>query len=84
MNRQYPNIQVFADSDNYRYTFEVCMYKENTQTCNDVFSFPRRKLSIQDYMLSNKAEAAFKLLSDKADVLTVPEYIKNAIEWIDD
>ena len=84
MNRQFPNIQVFADSDNNRYTFEVCMYKENTQTCNDVFSFPRRKLSIQDYMLSNKAEAAFKLLSDKADVLTVPEYIKNAIEWIDD
>lgn len=33
-------------------------------------------------MLNNKAEAAFSLLSNKADVLNVPEYIKQAIEWI--
>lgn len=80
---QFQNIQVFSDSDNNRYTFEVCINKDNPQMCTDVFVSPRRKLSIQDYMMSNKAEAAFKLLSNMPNNLVVPEYIKNAIKWID-
>lgn len=33
-------------------------------------------------MLKNKAEAAYELLDKKADELTVPEYIKDALQWI--
>ena len=35
-------------------------------------------------MLKNKTEAAYKLLTKKADTLIVPEYIKDAITWIED
>lgn len=76
------NIKVFADNDNTRSTFEICMYQDNTNICDELFSSPRRRLSIQDYMLKNKADVAFELLDKKAGDINVPEYIKEAIEWI--
>lgn len=76
-------IKVFSDTDNARFTFEVCVYKDNQTLCDTMFSANRRTLSVQDYMLSNKAEAAFLLLDSTNDV-TVPEYIQNAIKWIKD
>lgn len=76
------NIKVFADNDNTRSTFEICMYQDNTTICDELFSRDRRILSIQDYMLKNKADVAFELLDKKATEINVPEYIKEAIEWI--
>ena len=76
------DIKVFADNDNARSTFEICMYQDNTIICDELFSSPRRRLSIQDYMLKNKADVAFELLDKKAADINVPEYIKEAIEWI--
>ncbi len=73
--------KIFYDNDNGRNTFEVCIYKDNKELCDSIFKTPNRKLSIQEYMLKNKAESAFSLLDSKKDI-AVPLYIREAIEWI--
>ena len=40
------------------------------------------KLSVEEYMLKNKADAAFELLDKKEAVLVAPAYIQKAIAWI--
>ena len=75
-------ISVFADKDEKRYTFEVCIYEDNIATCEELFSAKRRKLTVQEYMLKDKAEVAFQLLESKTNDLIVPEYINKAFEWI--
>ena len=77
-------ISIFADENNTRYTFEVCMYLDNKVVCDDLFSRGGIKLSPQDYMLNNKTTSAFKLLDEKADEIVVPPYIRGAIEWINE
>ena len=82
MNDEFYNIKVFSDSDNDRYTFEVAVYEDNSIICDNLFSSGRRTLPVQEYMLANKAEAAFRLASEKGKELAVPQYIKNALEWV--
>ena len=70
------NIAVFYDSDNTKRTFEIVLEACNMVVCTESFG--------QDavtFMLNNKTEAAFRLLSNNKS-LTVPDYIKRAIEWI--
>ncbi|WP_439558261.1 ATP-dependent nuclease [Dyadobacter sp.] len=76
-----PNISIFFDTDNTRNTFEVCLFQDNTEACEKLFGANRKSLSALEYMLKNKAEAAFKLL-DIASSLVVPAYINNALTWI--
>ena len=76
------NIGIYSDTNKDRYTFEVCMYQDNKDICDELFAEGRKKLTEQEYMLNNKAEAAYQLLSKKEDALTVPQYIKDAIVWI--
>jgi putative ATP-dependent endonuclease of OLD family len=78
------NIKILADTNNDRYTFEVAVYQDNTGICNELFSAGRRTLSVQDYMLKNKADVAFELLDKKSNEIIPPEYIKEAIEWINE
>jgi predicted ATP-dependent endonuclease of OLD family len=80
---QYPNIRIFSDTEDARYTFEVCLYDDNQVACDADFQIPGRRLQTLDYMLKNKADAAYLLLKNRADILVVPQYIKNAITWID-
>lgn len=76
------NFEIFADTNNERRTFEISIYEDNKEICDQLFSPGRRTLSVQDYMLSNKAEASFTLLENINDSFIVPNYIKSAIEWI--
>ena len=76
------SIQVFADPDNARHTFEICMYQDNQAACEDLFAAGRKKLSVEDYMLKNKTDAAFQLLEKKGAALAVPGYIQQAVAWI--
>jgi putative ATP-dependent endonuclease of the OLD family len=76
------NNKIFADQDNSVTTFEVALYKDNKSDCDSLFSTGRRTLTVQEYMLANKAEAAFALLENKAGQLTIPAYIGDAIEWV--
>lgn len=76
------NISIFADKEDKRYTFEICIYEDNVEICEELFSTKRRKLSVQEYMLKDKAEVAFQLLENKSNDLKIPEYIEKAFEWI--
>lgn len=75
------SIGIFADKDTDRHTFEVSVYLENKSVCDRLFCPSRRTLTVKEYMLNNKTEAAFALLNN-TDKFNVPEYIKEAIEWI--
>ncbi len=75
-------IKIFGDKDNARSTFEICVYKDNTSICDGLFSAGRKTLTVQEYMLANKADVAYELLDKKGKDLNVPGYIKEAIEWI--
>lgn len=76
------HIRVFSDKDPARGTFEVCFYQDNTVACNELFLPGRVKLSVQEYMLDNKADTAFELLDKKEAALVAPSYIQEAIAWI--
>lgn len=76
------SVRVFADADNNRKTFEVCMYQDNLAICEEDFAAGRRRLSVQDYMLKNKTDAAFSLLEKRAAELVVPGYIQQAVQWL--
>lgn len=76
------NIQVFSESDNSKRTFEISLYETNVAICDALFGESRRTLTVQDYMLGNKTEAAFALLQQKADELEPPRYFADAIAWI--
>ncbi len=75
-------IKVFSDKDDQRFTFEVCMYKDNKSSCDALFAGRGRKKCPLTFMLSNKAESAFCLVDKYAEKLKVPDYIKKAITWI--
>lgn len=75
-------IKVFADPDNERYTFEVCVYRDNTAICDELFLAGRKTLSVQDYMLKNKTDSAFQLLEKREAGLVAPAYIQEAVAWI--
>jgi putative ATP-dependent endonuclease of OLD family len=76
------SIKIFADVDDVRHTFEVCMYQDNKAICDGEFAAGRRKLTVEEYMLKNKTDAAFYLLENKSGQLVAPEYIQQAIAWI--
>lgn len=76
------SIKIFADNDNNRSTFEICLYQDNITICDDLFQEGRISLSVQEYMIQNKAEVAFELLDKKANDINTPQYITDAILWI--
>lgn len=78
------NIKIFSDEDNSKSTFEICLFESNQEICNDLFLAGRRTLSVQQYMLDNKAEVAYEILDNKSKELITPTYIKQAIEWINE
>ena len=75
-------IKIFADTDDSRSTFEICIYEDNKKICDDLFSIGRRSLSVQDYMLGNKTEAAFELLLKRPTRISIPQYIVDALQWL--
>lgn len=75
------NIKVFFDDDPNRWTFEVALYEDNRDVCDKLFGEDRKTLTVQEYMLKNKAEAAFKLSLEEPTTLSTPEYIAQAIKW---
>ncbi|HCY64090.1 MAG TPA: ATP-dependent endonuclease [Oxalobacteraceae bacterium] len=76
------SIKIFSDEDNSRHTFEICLYQDNKQICDHEFLGGRAKLTVQEFMIKNKTDAAFQLLEKHGGKLTPPAYIKRAVEWI--
>lgn len=83
-NEDYDNtlLQVFSDEDNDRYTFEICVYLDNIIPCHNQFEDRLISNTVPEYMIANKANAAFELLENQETGLVVPDYIKKAIQWI--
>lgn len=75
-------IKVFADTDDARRTFEVCMHQDNKAICDGLFQAGRKTLTVEEYMLKNKTDAAFQLLEEKGSELVAPGYIQQAVTWI--
>ena len=71
-----PNIEIIYEANNAQKTFEIVFYEDNTALCDTLFG-----PSAQEYMLKNKTEAAFELLSQENDFV-VPDYIKRSVQWI--
>ena len=76
------NARVFADQDNSRSTFEICLYDDNKALCEKHLGADRKTLAVREYMLANKADAAFQLLEKAGAELVAPKYIQDAIAWI--
>lgn len=74
-------IKIFFDEDKERSTFEICVYNDNVQICETLFAPGRKTLTVQQYMLDNKSEVAFRLATSEPDRLSPPRYIKDAILW---
>lgn len=70
------NINIFYHTNNEQKTFEIVLYAENSALCDGLFG-----AGAENHMLKNKTEAAFTLLSQDQPI-TVPDYIKRAINWI--
>ena len=76
-------IKVFYDEDDdNRSTLELCVYQDNEELCNQLFSEGRKTLTVLEYMLANKADAALKLLEEGNDKIKAPDYIGQALKWI--
>ncbi|MGA4367768.1 ATP-dependent nuclease [Pantoea ananatis] len=54
-----PERKVYGDEDASRSTFDICVYRDNTERCERVFAGTRRRLSVQEYMLASKAWDVF-------------------------
>lgn len=78
----FPKAKVFSEKDNSRHTFEICVYEDNKEICEELFSERRRSLTVKEYMIKNKAEAAFALLQYSGGKLATPSYIEDAMRWI--
>lgn len=69
-------IKVFYTRNNDHHTYEIVLYNENQELCDRLFGNDAK-----DYMLSNKTEASYRILTSE-EPINVPDYIKEAIEWI--
>ncbi|MPQ38053.1 AAA family ATPase [Lactobacillus plantarum] len=82
----YKNIKIFTDSSSEKYTFEVSLYKENSDFYKKKFATPQMSNGVLSYLLNNKSESALRLLkyykSNNENTFNIPLYIKDAIEWI--
>lgn len=70
------DIKIAFEEDESKSTFERVLYNDNQTLCNQLFGD-----DALNYMLNNKTEAAYSLLSQEQDIV-VPVYIQGAIEWI--
>lgn len=73
--------QIFADKNDKRSTFEICLYEDNKALCDKLFGVGRRTLTPLEWMLSNKAEAALSLLKHHKGELKVPAYLFDGMTW---
>lgn len=80
------NIKIFFDDDDDRTTFEICIYQENKELCDRIFTGLKTNTP-EGFMLANKADSAFRIANkcdEKNLKLNIPEYIKEAITWINE
>lgn len=79
----YGEIEIFSEDDNNIRTFEVSLFKQNQNWIGS--KRITRSSDIQEWMLNNKSESAIRILEkleDNIEDFQVPDYIRQAVEWI--
>lgn len=81
------SIQVYAPKEEDEYTLEVSLYKCNDEFLDKYLQTPQMRNGTQDYMLKNKAEAAFRILNileedNRYSEFNIPAHIEEAYKWI--
>lgn len=89
-NEKNESQHIFMDKDIENWTWEVCVYKENKQQLDKLIKVKKSAKYLfheEDYgqvlgkMLNDKVECAYQMLMSGKDYV-VPQYVKEAIEWI--
>lgn len=89
-NRTNTNQRIFMGSTVEEWTWEACIYKENKEVLERMISVePGAKYLFhkKDYgpvlgkMLQNKVDIAYRMLTSDT-TFVVPQYVKDAIEWL--
>ena len=81
-------IKIFSEENPELSTFEICLYKQNNKILDDLINKSGRVACVQNSMLKNKSSSALKILdalttdADFKEKFVIPQYIKDAIEWI--
>lgn len=85
------NLQhIFMGTTTEDWTWEACIYKENKDALDKMISVQGNAQylfhntnygAVLGKMLNNKADTAYQILTS-GKTFTIPEYIRNAIEWI--
>ncbi|OYW86482.1 hypothetical protein B7Z17_00295 [Candidatus Saccharibacteria bacterium 32-49-10] len=75
-------VKIYTDQNSTNTTFEISFYNANASFCDGLFSTGRRTLTVQQYMLNNKTDAAFEILKGYGSTVAIPSYISDAMKWI--
>ena len=96
-NNKNKHIQIYLDDNTSNWTWEVCMYNLNRDILNSIIKVSDKceylikgekpETKVLGWMINNKTDAAYKILMYKDEDgkelgLTIPEYVKKAIEWV--
>lgn len=92
-NKDNEKQQIFTDENIDNWTWEICFYKENNAKLEKIieikegskYSFKGRSYEEEPYlgkMLNKKVDTAFVILKDKSVEWQIPEYVREALEWI--
>ena len=73
--------KIFYETENEKNTFEISLYSLNKDLCEEAFGSKLKTRTVQEYMLSEKTEAAYSLLLKDNEII-IPEYIKSAFQWL--
>lgn len=90
-NKQHQDYHIFMDSDVNNWTWEICLYNLNKAVLDKTIEIKDNSNYLVhgvDYgskvlgkMLNNKVETAYILIKKQID-FKIPQYVKDAIEWI--
>ncbi len=89
-NNDNPNKHIFLDNSKENWTWEVCFYNLNKNILDNLISVDEDAKYLfheKDYgkvlgkMLNNKVDTAYTMLNSNIP-LEIPQYIKDAIEWL--
>lgn len=77
-------IKIFSEIDDSLYTFEKVFYEKNKDFCNKFLFERKSKNDTLDRMIEHKSEAAYSILLHlmKDHKIEIPDYMKEAIQWI--
>lgn len=81
------HVQVFAPKEAHISTFEISIQDDNNSFLEEYVQNSRMTNGVNEYMLSNKSEAAFRILNtleenDTYNQFKIPDYITEAFTWI--